>query len=184
MSLAARANEIQHMAWKLQYYNTPFQRNYIIARDQKCDLHGTSFQSSPKINRMLITRPICILNDSLQHPTIAVFKKRFLFFFDHSVLVPKFSTISSDRIRALTLFRKALDSIFPKLSSQNMRGFDHQRFLVPVSTVSPRNAWHNGPFVYKIRRKTRCRLWVSLLTQARLINSNVFNTWRFNQTTQ
>ena len=37
-----------------------FQRNYIIARDQKSDLHGTSFQSSPKINRMLITRPICI----------------------------------------------------------------------------------------------------------------------------
>ena len=30
-----------------------FQRNYIIARDQNSDLHGTSFQSSPKINRML-----------------------------------------------------------------------------------------------------------------------------------
>ena len=37
-----------------------FQRNYIIARDQKSDLHGTSFQSSPKISRMLITRAICI----------------------------------------------------------------------------------------------------------------------------
>ena len=37
-----------------------FQRNYIIARDQQEDLQGTSFQSSPKINRMLITRPICI----------------------------------------------------------------------------------------------------------------------------
>ena len=35
---------------------TRFQRNYIIARD----LHGTSFQSSPKINRMLITRHISI----------------------------------------------------------------------------------------------------------------------------
>ena len=34
----------------------PFQRNYIIARDQKNDLYGTLFQSSPKINRMLITR--------------------------------------------------------------------------------------------------------------------------------
>ena len=32
----------------------------IIASDQKSDLHGTSFQSSPKINRMLITRAICI----------------------------------------------------------------------------------------------------------------------------
>ena len=37
-----------------------FQRNYIIARDQKSDLHGTSFQSSPEINSTLITRPICI----------------------------------------------------------------------------------------------------------------------------
>ena len=37
-----------------------FQRNYIIARDQKSYLQGTSFQSSPKINRMLITRAICI----------------------------------------------------------------------------------------------------------------------------
>ena len=37
-----------------------FQRNYIIARDQKSDLHGMSIQSSPKISRMLITRPICI----------------------------------------------------------------------------------------------------------------------------
>ena len=34
-----------------------FQRNYIIARDQESDLHGTSFESSPKINRMLIKRP-------------------------------------------------------------------------------------------------------------------------------
>ena len=33
-----------------------FQRNYIIARYRKSDLHGTSFQLSPKINRMLITR--------------------------------------------------------------------------------------------------------------------------------
>ena len=36
-----------------------------------------------------------------------------------------------------------------------MRGFDHATILVPVSTVSTRNAWHNDPpFVYKIRRKT------------------------------
>ena len=39
-----------------------FQRNYIIARDQKSDLHGTSFQSSPKINRMLITRHLHTMN--------------------------------------------------------------------------------------------------------------------------
>ena len=38
-----------------------FERNYIIAGDQKRDEHdGASFQSSPKINRMLITRLICI----------------------------------------------------------------------------------------------------------------------------
>ena len=37
-----------------------FQREYIIARDQKSDLHDTSCQSSPKINRMHITRPICM----------------------------------------------------------------------------------------------------------------------------
>ena len=37
-----------------------FQRNYIITRDQQSNLHGTSFQSSPKTNRMLITRTICI----------------------------------------------------------------------------------------------------------------------------
>ena len=37
-----------------------FERNYIIARDQKRDEHGVSFQSSPKINRMLIARLICI----------------------------------------------------------------------------------------------------------------------------
>ena len=37
-----------------------FQRNNIIVRYQKSDLHGMSFQSPPKINRMLITRPICV----------------------------------------------------------------------------------------------------------------------------
>ena len=62
-----------------------FQRNYIIARDQKSDLHGTSFQSSPKINRMLITRPFAY-NESLQHPTIAVLLIKILIFFDHSVV--------------------------------------------------------------------------------------------------
>ena len=35
-----------------------FQKNYIIVRDQKSNLYGTSFQSSPKMNRMLITRSI------------------------------------------------------------------------------------------------------------------------------
>ena len=37
-----------------------FQRSYIIARDRKSDLHGASFLSSQKTNRILITRLICI----------------------------------------------------------------------------------------------------------------------------
>ena len=46
----------------------------------KIDLHGLSFQSSPKINRMLITRPFAH-NESLQHPTIAVLLIKILIFF-------------------------------------------------------------------------------------------------------
>ena len=38
----------------------PFERNYIIAKAPKRYKHGASFQSSPKINRMLITRLISI----------------------------------------------------------------------------------------------------------------------------
>ena len=55
------------------------QRNYIIARDQKSDLHGMSFQSSLEINCMLITRPFAY-NESLQHPTIAVLLIKILSF--------------------------------------------------------------------------------------------------------
>ena len=61
-----------------------FQRNYIIARDQKSDLHGISFQSWPKINRILIKRPInnyFAYNESLQHPTISVLLIKILIFF-------------------------------------------------------------------------------------------------------
>ena len=35
--------------------------------------------------------------------------------------------LSSDRIRGPTRFGKALNLIFPELSSQNMRGFDHTK---------------------------------------------------------
>ena len=59
-----------------------FQRNYIIARDQKSDLHGMSFQSWPKINCILIKRPINFAyNESLQHPTISVLLIKILIFF-------------------------------------------------------------------------------------------------------
>ena len=37
-----------------------FARNYILAKEQKRDEHGASFQLSPKKNRILITRLICI----------------------------------------------------------------------------------------------------------------------------
>ena len=39
--------------------------------------------------------------------------------------------LSSDRIREPTRFRKALNLIFSKLSSQNMHGFDHATILSP-----------------------------------------------------
>ena len=88
-----------------------FQRNYIIARDQRSDLQGTSFQSSLKITRMLITRPFTY-NESLQQPTIAVLLIKILIF----------------------LRKTCVASIT-------------QRFLLPVSTVSARNAWHNDPLL-------------------------------------
>ena len=83
-----------------------FQRNYIIARDQKSDLHGTSFQSSPKINRMLITRPFAY-NESLQHPTIAVLLIKILFFPTTSKVINAFK-------RWPTHLEKALNLTFPK----------------------------------------------------------------------
>ena len=42
-----------------KFYRPWFQRNNIIARYRKSDLHGMSFQSSPKVNCMLIQRLIC-----------------------------------------------------------------------------------------------------------------------------
>ena len=41
------------------------------------------------------------------------------------------STLSSDRIRRPTRFGTALNLIFSKLSSQNMRGFDHATIFSP-----------------------------------------------------
>ena len=61
-----------------------FQRNYIIAGDQKSDLHDMSLQSSMKINHMHITRPFAY-NESLQNPTIAVLLIKIVFF-GHSVV--------------------------------------------------------------------------------------------------
>ena len=102
-----------------------FQRNYIIARDQKTD--GTWHMARHSIHRMLITRSIN----------------------QYCSLVPKQSTLSSDRIRGPTRFTKALNLIFPKLSSQNMRGFNHATILSPSFHGLLKDAWHNDPpFVY------------------------------------
>ena len=46
-------------------------------------------------------------------------------------IVPKKSRLSSDRIRGPTRFGKALNLIFPKLFSQNVRVFDHVTILSP-----------------------------------------------------
>ena len=75
-----------------------FQRNYIIARDQKSDLHGMSFQSLPKINRMLITRPFAF-NESLKHLTIAVLLIRIVLFFPDHYRVHLFK--SNQRFQAI-----------------------------------------------------------------------------------
>ena len=72
---------------------------------------------------MLITRPFAY-NESLQHPTITVLLVTILMFFNHSVVFT-----CSKVIRGPTRFGKALNLIFPKLSSQNMRGFDQATIL-------------------------------------------------------
>ena len=54
--------------------------DYIIARHQKSDLHGTSFQSSPKINCVLITRPI-YMQWNFTTPTITDLLIKVLTFF-------------------------------------------------------------------------------------------------------
>ena len=121
-----------------------FQRNYIIARDQKRDLHGMSFRSLPKIDRMLITRAICI-----QYTLpVGLLLIKFSFFFRP----PKCSHGQDFRITPyinyayIHCLKKTKDRhILCKTCMTSVT----QRFLFPVSTVSTRNAWdHNSRFVY------------------------------------
>ena len=108
-----------------------FQRNYIIARDQKSDLHGMSFQSSSKINRILITRPFAY-NESLQHPNIAVLLIKILIFFRTLSSVHLFQ--SNQCFQVIEFVDQHVSKkfyLFPKLSSQNMCGFDHSTILSP-----------------------------------------------------
>ena len=58
-------------------------------------------------------------------------------------------------IRGPTRFGKAQNLIFLKLSSQNVRGFDHSTILSPsFHSLSKERLTQLPPFVYKIRRKT------------------------------
>ena len=87
------------------------------------------------------------------------------------------------RICGLNCFEKALNLIFPMLSSQKRVASVAQRFLFPVSTVSATNALGaNSPFVsYIRRRKTACRLWALLLMQVRLIRGRQAYTFTSSQ---
>jgi len=88
MSAIIRYIDVQYQ--KIQA--PPLQRNHIIARDQKSNLHVMSFQSSPKINCMLITTPIYI-QWKFRTPNYHSFAKIHIFFFNHwvySLLVANF----------------------------------------------------------------------------------------------
>ena len=75
-------------------------------------------------------------NESLQHPTIVYLVLKIPIFLWH---------LSSVHLFQGNQCFQAIESVAPIT----------QRFLVPVSMVSARNAWQTGPpFVHKIRRKT------------------------------
>ena len=101
-------------------------------RSKKWSGHGTSFQSSPKINRMLITRAICI-----RWKTIAVLLMKILIFLLPLSSVHLFQ--SNQRFQAIEFVSFLRKTCVASIT---------QRLLVPVSTVSARNAWHDdSPFV-------------------------------------
>ena len=104
-------------------------RRVVNARkSRKPDECGTSFQSSPKINRMFIARLICnTMKVYITRPvslTIEVLLIKIVLFFRplKKSLVSKLSTLSSDRIRGPTSSGKARDlsplSLYAWLSSR------------------------------------------------------------------
>ena len=132
-----------------------FQRNYIIARDKKIDLHDTSFQSSPKINCMLITRSICIQWKLMQPLIIAVLLiKILLSFFSTTLVFTWFKVTNAFKWQNLwtDLFWKSSKFNFSYkafLAKHMCMATVKQWFLFPVSTVSARNAWdYNRLFLY------------------------------------
>ena len=112
----------RYLLFVLNWFSTRVSddQKYVCINTRKLKglhLYGTSFQSSPKINRMLITRPFAY-NESLQHPTIAVLLLNSdLDFFQPLSCVhlfqgnQRFQVIES---RGPTRFEKALNLIFLK----------------------------------------------------------------------
>ena len=105
-----------------------------MARDQRSDLHGISIiaENKPHANHKTHMQTMKVYN----WPDHRSFAKVFFFFFffrplSSVHLFQSNQTLWSDGIRGPTRFGKALDLIFPKLSSQNMRGFDHATIFCP-----------------------------------------------------
>ena len=100
----------------------PFERNYIIAKEPKRDKHAASFQSSPKINRMLITNSFQLI-EFVERPVLEqdIFRTFKIF--------PEFSPRN---------MHGALDFFYV---------VGHVAILSPVSTVSASDASdHEAPF--------------------------------------
>ena len=118
-----------------------FERNYIIAKEQKSDEHGAS-----------------IIAENKPH----AWSSRDLFFDHWSIHLFKSNQLFQAIDSWTDPFRKSSTSfalIFPKLSSQNLLGALNMssvtsRFLSPVSTVSVRNARDHDPF-WRARTKEK-----------------------------
>ena len=147
-----------------------FQRNYIIPRDQKNEFtwHVTSIIAENKLhahhNSHLHTMNV------YNTRTSQFCLLRFLFFFFFRPLSSVHLFQSNQRFPAIEFVNRHVSEKLEISSFLNMRGFDHATILVPsFHSLRKERLAQWPPFASKIRRKTRCRLWVSLLTQARLI---------------
>ena len=141
---------------------------------------GTSFQLSPKINRMFITRLICnTMKVYITRPvslTIEVLLIKIVLFFDHwrNHLFQSYQRFQAiefvDRPvpEKLKIFRLFLC----------MHGFRHASILSTVFTVFAKNAWdHNFPFWHGHRKKKAKRLHFKSLA-AKASESNKKTTRR------
>ena len=105
--------------------------------------------------------------------------EQWLHFFDHSVVFTCSKVINAfkyggrqeqnritERTRGPTRFGKALNLIFPKLSSQNVRGFDHATILSPIFHGLRQDAWHNDSPVVSYYTKKNALQIMSLAASA------------------